>query len=79
MSRAFVIKCDTCPTVSHEMNTDNAVTAQKILVEYHHWKVYQTTEGLPKGQLYEWKRACPRCVQAYAIAISKAKRKKANS
>jgi hypothetical protein len=71
-SRGFIIKCDTCPAVSHEINTDNKIVAQRVLTTFFHWKVYQSVEKpLPEGQLYEWKRACPDCVRKYAIAKAK--------
>lgn len=73
--KRFEIKCDTCPSMSHKMNTENEVVAQKILTDHFGWKVYQVTKGLPMGQLYEWKRACPECVKRYAINISKARRR----
>jgi hypothetical protein len=72
MIRGFVIKCDECGCDSHEINTENQITAQRVLVEHHGWKVYKTSEGLLElGALYKWNRACKECVQRYAIRKSK--------
>lgn len=74
--REFIIKCDTCSCESHVVNTENEIVAQRILVEHHKWKVYKTTEGLPQGQLWEWKRACPECTRLYAIRKSRERKSK---
>lgn len=64
--RGFVIKCDTCDSETHEINTDNQVVALRVAIDFHHWKAYPDETG--------WKKACPRCVHKLHL-IKGSKRK----
>lgn len=57
IKRGFIIACDSCDAKTHEINTDNEVVAQRVAVDFLHWKVYRGDK--------DWKRACPSCVRKF--------------